>query len=267
MKLPGFRPEVLEAEILPELALHNGLEALGLQNQLTPEQGQALAAMESLKQLELQECETAVAVLPYGLTALTVNNKRLAPGPVLAAPELGSKQRPLRRLCLQGPGCAAVLSALLPVSQGLTSLVVPDTVMSPASWASISKLVQLDQLHCRPWQGMAQQLADLKRLLKLSISISIRVSDAAHSWRPSVPGDQAATGSSASDELCVVEEQAVQLAGLQQLREISLVGKGEAGEYWGKQARRVAALVQAMSAAGRCPLVCARPLPYRYYGR
>jgi hypothetical protein len=103
----------------------------------------------------------------------------------------------LRRLCTDTP--APVLVALLPQLAGLTSLTAtgePGAQLQPLGPGWTCRLPLLQELHARPFPGMAQQLPQLQHLRSLKLALL------------------------QARDVEIVEAEAAHLAGLAQLREL-----------------------------------------------
>jgi hypothetical protein len=133
----------------------------------------------------------------------------------------------LRRISTGTP--TAVLE-VLPAAQltGLTSLGGStkdwplEARLSPGVQASISQLAALEELHCAPWRGMAQQLAGLQQLRRLRLEPIGR------------------------DGVQVVAGEVQQLGALTQLRELVLAGELSHAHFSAEHRQLALKLVRAL---------------------
>jgi hypothetical protein len=187
----GAAPELTSSspdfswQLLGLVAQQGRLQALALHHTLPPEQHHLLRSLASLRRLELRNNRAALlAHLPPQLTALTFT------APLEAGPDGAggsAAQQPgtvdgaaaapkLRSLCTDVP---ALVLAALPLAQleGLTSLTATGEPgarlqpLGPGGEARVGQLSELQELHARPWPGLAQQLPRLQQLRSLKLAL------------------------------------------------------------------------------------------------
>lgn len=177
---------------------------LARSSSLLREQQRLLCCLSGLQELQLSCSSTDVLLkLPAELTALTVADVRgvgMRTWQMQQRQEKGPALRQLRSLCVTYSQEA--LQQVLQMASGVTSLTVGEMVPQGLEGvkAAGTALSQLEQLRCRPWAGMASELAGLRRLRSLSLIIDQEVVD-----------------------VLALEQQAQQLKGLTQLSELVLV--------------------------------------------